>query len=65
MPPAVAVISTGPMNLVTDAPTLPAPNSPRANPFRCWGNHAEFQATPAVKELPAKPTRNARTSSIP
>ena len=26
-------ISHGPMNFVTDAPTLPAPNTPSANPW--------------------------------
>ena len=52
-------MSAGPMNLVTDAPTLPAPNTPSARPW-CWrGHQAETQAMPTLNELPAKPTRNA------
>jgi hypothetical protein len=49
----------GPMNLVTLAPTFPAPKTPKAKP--CWslGNQAEFQAMPTLKLLPAKPTRKA------
>ena len=64
MVPAVAAMTGGPMNLVTDAPTLPAPKMPRARPCRPFENQAEFQATPTENELPAKPTRNARTSNI-
>ncbi|OLT40148.1 hypothetical protein BJF86_04870 [Serinicoccus sp. CNJ-927] len=62
--PAVAAMIGGPMNLVTDAPTLPAPKSPRAKPCRSRGAQAAFQAMPTLKALPAKPTRNASTSSI-
>jgi osmoprotectant transport system permease protein len=63
LPLAVPVISAGPMNLVTEAPTLPAPNTPSANPCRLRGYQAEFQAMPTLKELPANPTRKASTSS--
>ena len=63
--PAVPVMSGGPMNLVTEAPTLPAPKTPSAKPCRSRGVHAEFHEMPALKELPAKPTRKASTSSIP
>src|SRR5262245_8505666 len=42
-------------SLVPDAPTLPAPNTPRANPFDRSGNHAEHQAIPTVNEFPDKP----------
>jgi hypothetical protein len=61
--PAVAAISGGPMNLVTDAPTLPAPNTPSARPCRSLLYQAEFHAVPTENRLPAKPTRNASTSS--
>ena len=61
--PVVAAIRGGPMNFVTDAPTLPAPKMPSAKPCRPRLNHAEFHAVPTEKELPAKPTRKARTSS--
>ena len=54
----------GPMNLVTEAPTLPAPKTPSANPWCSRGCQAEFHAIPELKELPAKPTKNARTSNI-
>ena len=55
----------GPMSLVTEAPTLPAPNTPSAKPCCVRGNHALFQAMPELKnELPAKPMRNASTNSI-
>ncbi|SKF62426.1 Uncharacterised protein [Mycobacteroides abscessus subsp. abscessus] len=60
----MAAMMAGPMNFVTEAPTLPAPNRPRAKPLRCWLNHAEFHDTPTEKPLPTKPTRKASTSSI-
>ena len=44
-------------------PTLPAPKTPSANPWRSFGVHAEFQAMPTEKRLPAKPTRKASTSN--
>ena len=50
-----SVISAGPMSLVTDAPTLPAPNMPSANPCRCRLAQAAFQAMPTENELPATP----------
>ena len=53
----------GPMSLVTEAPTLPAPKTPSANPCCERGNHALFQAMPLLKELPAKPMRKASTKS--
>ena len=62
--PAVAAMIAGPMNFVTDAPTLPAPNSPSAKPLRRSLNQALFHETPTEKLLPTKPTRNANTSSI-
>ena len=62
--PAVAVMMPGPMILVTDAPTLPAPKTPRAKPLCCGEYQAEFHATPAENELPTMPTQKARTSSI-
>ena len=49
-------------SFVPDAPTLPAPNIPRANPLVRDGNHAEFQAIPTVKWLPARP--NSRAQAI-
>ena len=52
------------MNLVTEAPTFPAPKTPSANPWCARGCHAEFQAMPELNELPAKPTKKASTSSI-
>ncbi len=61
--PAVAAISGGPMNLVIDAPTLPAPKTPSARPCRCLEYQAAFHAVPTENRLPAKPTRNASTSS--
>ena len=61
---AVAAMIAGPMNLVTEAPTLPAPNRPRAKPLRRSVNHALFHATPTLKLLPTKPTRKASTSSM-
>ncbi len=59
-----AAISAGPNILVTEAPTLPAPKVPSARPWRLFGNHTEFQAMPAVNELPAMPTRNAQIMSM-
>ena len=47
------------MNLVTEAPTLPAPKIPRARPWCCGGHHAATHAMPTLNELPANPTRNA------
>ena len=61
--PAVAAMMPGPMSFVTDAPTLPAPNTPKARPLRSWPNQAEFHDTPTLNRLPAKPTRKARTRS--
>ena len=62
--PAVPAMIAGPISLVTDAPTFPAPKTPSAKP--CWerGNQALFHAMPELNELPAKPMRNARTKSI-
>ena len=57
-------MSAGPINLVTDAPTFPAPKTPRAKPWCARGHHAATHAMPTLNELPAKPTRKARTSSI-
>jgi hypothetical protein len=54
-----ATMRAGPMNFVTDAPTLPAPKTPSANPCRFCGHQALTQAMPTLNELPAKPTRNA------
>ncbi len=54
------VISAGPMSLVTDAPTLPAPNVPSANPCFCRLAHAAFQAMPTENELPATPSSSAQ-----
>jgi len=45
--------------LVTDAPTLPAPNVPSATPCRSRLNHAEFQAMPTENALPLIPNRSA------
>ena len=56
-------MSAGPMNLVSEAPTFPAPKTPRAKPWRLCGHQALTQAMPTLKELPAKPTRKAQTSS--
>ena len=50
-------------SLVPDAPTFPAPNTPRAVPLVSCGNHAEFQAIPTVNEFPASPNRAAQTSN--
>jgi hypothetical protein len=47
------------MNFVTDAPTLPAPNTPRAKPWWRWGHQALVQAMPTLNALPANPTRKA------
>src|SRR5205823_1790021 len=44
----IRAMSGGPINLVTDAPTLPAPKTPRASPCRSLGNQAAVQAMPAV-----------------
>ena len=54
-----AAISAGPMNFVTDAPTLPAPKTPSAKPWCSRGHHALTQAMPTLNALPARPTRNA------
>jgi hypothetical protein len=43
------------MSLVSEAPTLPAPKVPSANPWRSRENQAAFQAMPAENELPARP----------
>src|SRR5438477_13217046 len=51
--------------LVPAAPTFPAPNIPSALPLEPDGNHAEFQAIPAEKELPPRPKRIAQTSISP
>ena len=53
------------MNLVTDAPTFPAPKRPRANPWCSRGCHAAFHAIPELNELPAKPTRKASARIAP
>jgi hypothetical protein len=63
--PAVPRMIGGPMNFVTEAPTLPAPKTPSAKPCRSRPYHAAFHAMPTEKRLPAKPTRNARTRSMP
>jgi hypothetical protein len=55
--------SAGARNFVTDAPTFPAPNTPRAVPFVRFGNHAEFHAMPTVNEFPARPKSAAQASS--
>ena len=47
----VSAISAGPIILVIDAPTFPAPKVPSATPWRCCGNHAEFHDIPTLKEL--------------
>lgn len=52
------------MNLVTEAPTLPAPKNPSAKPWFSRGCQALFQAMPELNELPEKPMRKARPSSI-
>src|SRR5262245_23635214 len=44
----MTAINGGPISLVTDAPTLPAPKTPSANPRRSFGNQAAVQAIPAV-----------------
>ena len=41
--------------------TLPAPKTPRANPWCRRGNQAEHQAIPTENALPAIPTRKAHT----
>src|SRR3989304_6132806 len=46
--------SGGPMNLVTEAPTFPAPKTPRAKPWRSGGNQAEHQAMPMGKGFQEK-----------
>src|SRR5688572_27449678 len=50
-------------NLVPDAPTFPAPNTPIAVPFSRFGNHADTHATPTVKQFPANPNRAEYASS--
>ena len=52
------------MNFVTEAPTLPAPKIPMARPLRLRENQEDTQVVPTEKELPARPTANARASSI-
>ena len=56
-------MSAGPISLVTEAPTLPAPKTPRANPWRPRGVQAAFQAIPTLNEFPANPARKANTRS--
>ena len=51
-------MSAGPMSLVTDAPTLPAPKMPSAKPWRASAQ-AAFQAIPTENEFPASPSQNA------
>ena len=58
-----AAIRNGPTSLVTDAPTLPAPNTPSARPWRAFGNQAAFQAMPTENELPATPYIKAHASN--
>ncbi len=53
------------MNLVSDAPTFPAPKIPNARPWLRRENHAAFQEIPTLNRLPAKPTRKAKKSSSP
>src|SRR5262249_58894330 len=50
-------------SFVPEAPTFPAPKTPIAVPFSRFGNHAEFQATPTVKQLPASPNSAEQPSS--
>ena len=57
-------ISGGPISLVTDAPTLPAPKVPSATPWRCAENQAEVHATPLVNELPARPKNSAHDDQL-
>ena len=53
-------MSAGPMNLVTEAPTLPAPKTPEREALVLRAaTRRETQAMPTLNELPAKPTRNA------
>ena len=55
-----ATISAGPMNLVTEAPTLPAPKMPECEALVLrWPPRRATQAMPTLNELPANPTRNA------
>ena len=58
-----SAISAGPISLVIDAPTLPAPNMPSAKPWRWRSAQAAFQAMPTENELPAMPKKNAHTIS--
>ncbi len=50
-------------SFVPDAPTLPAPTTPRANPLILSGNQAEFQEIPAVNEFPARPNSRVQASN--
>ena len=50
-------------NFVPDAPTLPAPNTPRAVPLDLAGYHAEFHEMPTAKELPARPNPRAQINN--
>ncbi len=63
VPAGTRAISPGPISLVTDAPTLPAPNTPSANPWRSRDDQAAFHAMPIENELPAMPKKNAHTIS--
>jgi hypothetical protein len=58
-----SAMRAGPINFVIDAPTLPAPNTPSAKPWRWRSAQAAFQAIPIEKELPAMPNKNAHTSN--
>ena len=50
-------------SFVPEAPTFPPPNTPRARPLLFLGNQAEFQAIPAVNELPARPNSRVQASN--
>ena len=42
---------------------MPAPNTPSAKPCRSGGYQTETQAIPTANDTPARPTKNASTSS--
>ncbi len=50
-------------SLVPAAPTFPPPKTPKAMPFRRFGNQAEFHEIPAVKALPATPKPRAQVTN--
>src|SRR4029077_1998171 len=61
--PPTSAIKAGAISLVIDAPTLPAPNTPRAKPWRSRSDQAAFQAMPTEKEFPPSPRKKAQASS--